>query len=127
MARHARSCFSSWLWAAFAPACGARTPPWWHTVPPAAFARSLPRICHWRGAAYGRGNLPLPPCSRPRYLDLPPDFFALTTVFVKLAGQAIEDPVLVRALFVPFVTTVLQTLMQGAYLAGAIRSRCIKQ
>lgn len=114
MARHARSGFSSWLWAAFAPACGARTPPWWHTVPPAAFARSLPRICHWRGAAYGRGNLP-------------PDFFALTTVFVKLAGQAIEDPVLVRALFVPFVTTVLQTLMQGAYLAGAIRSRCIKQ
>jgi drug/metabolite transporter (DMT)-like permease len=44
-------------------------------------------------------------------------FFALTTVFVKLASQAIGGPVLVRALFVLFVTTVLQTLMQGAYLA----------
>jgi hypothetical protein len=44
-------------------------------------------------------------------------FFAPTMVFVMLAGETIEDPVLVRALFVLSVTAVLQTLMQGAYLA----------
>jgi drug/metabolite transporter (DMT)-like permease len=44
-------------------------------------------------------------------------FFALTTVFIKLASQATAGSVLVRALFVLFVTTLLQTLMQGSFLA----------
>jgi drug/metabolite transporter (DMT)-like permease len=44
--------------------------------------------------------------------------FALTTVFVKLANQALSGPsLLVRALFVLVVTNTLQTLMQGTYLA----------
>ncbi len=44
-------------------------------------------------------------------------FFALTTVFIKLASQATAGGVFVRALFVLFVTTMLQTLMQGSFLA----------
>jgi drug/metabolite transporter (DMT)-like permease len=45
-------------------------------------------------------------------------FFALTTVFIKLASQAITGPsILVRAMLVLFVTTTLQVAMQGAYLA----------
>ena len=44
--------------------------------------------------------------------------FALTTVFIKLANQALSGPsLLVRALFVLVVTNTLQTLMQGTYLA----------
>jgi drug/metabolite transporter (DMT)-like permease len=44
--------------------------------------------------------------------------FAFTTVFIKLANQALTGPSLfVRALFVLVVTNTLQTLMQGAYLA----------
>ena len=44
--------------------------------------------------------------------------FALTTVFIKLANQALTGPsLLVRALFVLVVTNTLQTLMQGAFLA----------
>ena len=44
--------------------------------------------------------------------------FALTTVFIKLANQALSGPSLVvRALFVLVVTNTLQTLMQGAWLA----------
>jgi drug/metabolite transporter (DMT)-like permease len=44
--------------------------------------------------------------------------FALTTVFIKLANQALSGPSLfVRALFVLVVTNTLQTLMQGAFLA----------
>jgi len=44
--------------------------------------------------------------------------FALTTVFVKLANQALSGPSLfVRALFVLVVTNTLQTLMQGSFLA----------
>ncbi|MDQ2802418.1 MAG: DMT family transporter [Pseudomonadota bacterium] len=44
--------------------------------------------------------------------------FAVTIVFIKLASQAVSGPsVLVRAMFVLFVTNTLQTLMQGAYLA----------
>lgn len=43
--------------------------------------------------------------------------FAFTTVFIKLATQAVADrDVFVRALFVLFVTNSLQTLMQGLYL-----------
>ena len=43
--------------------------------------------------------------------------FAFTTVFIKLAtGSVVASSVFVRALFVLFVTTTLQTLMQGAYL-----------
>ncbi|HEY8289201.1 MAG TPA: DMT family transporter, partial [Acetobacteraceae bacterium] len=43
--------------------------------------------------------------------------FALTTIFVKVATQAIVSPsVFVRALFVLFVTNALQTLMQGTWL-----------
>jgi drug/metabolite transporter (DMT)-like permease len=45
-------------------------------------------------------------------------FFALTTVFIKLASQATAGPsVFVRAMLVLAVTNALQTLMQGAYLA----------
>jgi len=44
--------------------------------------------------------------------------FAVTTVFVKLATQALVGPSLfVRALFVLAVTNTMQTLMQGAWLA----------
>jgi drug/metabolite transporter (DMT)-like permease len=44
--------------------------------------------------------------------------FALTTVFIKLANRALLSPSLfLRALFVLVVTTTLQTLMQGAYIA----------
>lgn len=44
-------------------------------------------------------------------------FFAFTSVFVKLATHSTGGPNLfVRALFVLFVTTTLQTLMQGLYL-----------
>jgi len=44
--------------------------------------------------------------------------FALTTVFIKLANQALSGPSLfVRALFVLVVTNTLQTLMQGGFLA----------
>ena len=44
--------------------------------------------------------------------------FAWTTVFIKLANQALSGPSLfVRALFVLVVTNTLQTLMQGAFLA----------
>jgi drug/metabolite transporter (DMT)-like permease len=43
--------------------------------------------------------------------------FALSTVFVKLANQALSGPSLVvRALLVLVVTNTLQTVMQGAYL-----------
>jgi drug/metabolite transporter (DMT)-like permease len=43
--------------------------------------------------------------------------FALTTVFVKLANQALSGPsLIVRALLVLVVTNTLQTIMQGAYL-----------
>jgi drug/metabolite transporter (DMT)-like permease len=44
--------------------------------------------------------------------------FALTTVFIKLANQALSGPSLfVRALFVLVVMNTLQILMQGAFLA----------
>ena len=44
--------------------------------------------------------------------------FALTTVFIKLANQALTGPSLfVRALFVLVVTNTLQILMQGGFLA----------
>jgi drug/metabolite transporter (DMT)-like permease len=44
--------------------------------------------------------------------------FALTTVFIKLANQALTGPSLfVRALFVLVVTNALQTVMQGGFLA----------
>ncbi len=44
-------------------------------------------------------------------------FFAITAVFIKLASQAETGAnVFVRALFLVFVTSVLQTVMQGAYL-----------
>jgi drug/metabolite transporter (DMT)-like permease len=44
--------------------------------------------------------------------------FALTTVFIKLANQALTGPSLfLRALFVLVVTNTLQTLMQGLFLA----------
>jgi drug/metabolite transporter (DMT)-like permease len=44
--------------------------------------------------------------------------FALTTVFIKLANQALTGPSLfVRALFVLIVMNTLQILMQGAFLA----------
>ncbi len=44
--------------------------------------------------------------------------FALTTVFIKLANQALSGPSLVlRALLVLVVTNTLQTLMQGGWLA----------
>ncbi len=44
--------------------------------------------------------------------------FAFTTVFIKLANQALSGPSLVvRALFVLVVTNTLQILMQGAFLA----------
>ena len=44
--------------------------------------------------------------------------FAVTIVFIKLASQATIGPsVFVRAMFVLLVTTVLQTAMQGTYLA----------
>src|SRR3954471_18109749 len=48
----------------------------------------------------------------------PPGFlFALTTVFVKLANQALTGPSLVvKALFAVVVTNTLQTLMQGGWL-----------
>ena len=43
--------------------------------------------------------------------------FALTTVFIKLANQALSGPSLfLRALFVLVVTNTLQTLMQGLFL-----------
>lgn len=43
--------------------------------------------------------------------------FAFTTVFIKLANQAVSGPTLVvRALFVLVVTNTLQILMQGAWL-----------
>jgi drug/metabolite transporter (DMT)-like permease len=43
--------------------------------------------------------------------------FSMTSIFIKLASQSVVAPsVFVRALFVLFLTTVLQTLMQGAYL-----------
>ena len=45
-------------------------------------------------------------------------FFAITAIFIKLASGAVSGAdVFVRALFLVFVTSVLQTLMQGAYLA----------
>jgi drug/metabolite transporter (DMT)-like permease len=44
--------------------------------------------------------------------------FAFTTVFIKLANQALSGPSLfVRALFVLVVTNTLQVLMQGGFLA----------
>ena len=44
--------------------------------------------------------------------------FAFTTVFIKLANQALSGPSLfVRALFVLVVTNTLQILMQGGFLA----------
>lgn len=44
--------------------------------------------------------------------------FAVTTVFIKLANQALTGPSLfLRALFVLVVTNTLQTLMQGGFLA----------
>ncbi len=44
--------------------------------------------------------------------------FALTTVFIKLANQALTSPnIFVRSLFVLVVTNTLQTLMQGGFLA----------
>lgn len=44
--------------------------------------------------------------------------FALTTVFIKLANQALSGPdLVVRSLFVLVVTNTLQTLMQGSFLA----------
>ena len=44
--------------------------------------------------------------------------FAFTTVFIKLANQALSGPSLfVRALFALVVTNTLQTLMQGGFLA----------
>jgi len=44
--------------------------------------------------------------------------FAVTTVFIKLANQALSGPSLfLRALFVLVVTNALQTLMQGVFLA----------
>ena len=44
--------------------------------------------------------------------------FAFTTVFIKLANQALSGPSLfVRALFVLIVTNTLQVLMQGSFLA----------
>jgi drug/metabolite transporter (DMT)-like permease len=44
--------------------------------------------------------------------------FSLTTVFIKLANQAVLSPnVFVRALFVLLITNTLQTLMQGGWLA----------
>jgi drug/metabolite transporter (DMT)-like permease len=44
--------------------------------------------------------------------------FALTTLFIKLANQALSGPSLaLRALFVLVVTNTLQTLMQGGFLA----------
>jgi len=44
--------------------------------------------------------------------------FALTTVFIKLANQALSGPSLVlRALLVLVVTNTLQTVMQGGWLA----------
>jgi drug/metabolite transporter (DMT)-like permease len=43
--------------------------------------------------------------------------FAMTAIFIKLASRSVAAPsVFVRALFVLVLTTVLQTLMQGAYL-----------
>ncbi len=45
-------------------------------------------------------------------------FFAITAVFIKLASQAETGAnVFVRALFLVFVTTSLQTLMHGSFLA----------
>ena len=44
--------------------------------------------------------------------------FAFTTVFIKLGNRSVDNPsVIVRALFVLVLTTTLQTLMQGAWLA----------
>lgn len=44
--------------------------------------------------------------------------FAFTTVFIKLGNQSVTAPsVFVRALFVLVLTTTLQTLMQGVWLA----------
>ncbi len=44
---------------------------------------------------------------------------AVTTVFIKLASQRVGGPdVFVRALFVLFVTSTLQVLIQGAYLVA---------
>ena len=44
--------------------------------------------------------------------------FALTTVFIKLANQALSGPnLVVRSLFVLVVTNSLQILMQGSFLA----------
>lgn len=44
--------------------------------------------------------------------------FALTTVFIKLANQALPGPnLVVKALFAVVVTNTLQILMQGAWLA----------
>ena len=44
--------------------------------------------------------------------------FAFTTVFIKLANQALHGPsLLVRALMVLVVTNTLQILMQGSFLA----------
>ena len=44
-------------------------------------------------------------------------FFALTTVFIKVANQSLSGPsLLVRALFALVVTNTLQTLMQGGWL-----------
>jgi drug/metabolite transporter (DMT)-like permease len=43
--------------------------------------------------------------------------FALTTVFIKLANQALPDPnLVVKALFAVVVTNTLQTMMQGGWL-----------
>ncbi|HXT78084.1 MAG TPA: EamA family transporter [Acetobacteraceae bacterium] len=53
--------------------------------------------------------------------------FALTTVFIKMATQAIVSPsVFVRALFVLFVTNTLQTLMQGSWLLWRERAELRK-
>ncbi len=44
-------------------------------------------------------------------------FFAITAIFIKLASRAVTGaPVFERALLVLLTTTILQTLMQGAYL-----------
>lgn len=49
--------------------------------------------------------------------------FALTTVLVKLANQALSGPnLIVRALLVLLVTNTLQTVMQGAWLAWRERA-----
>ncbi|MBN8903631.1 MAG: EamA family transporter [Rhodospirillales bacterium] len=53
--------------------------------------------------------------------------FALTTVFIKLANQALTGPsLMVRALLVLVVTNLLQTLMQGGWLLWRERAELRK-